>query len=397
MPTVQTIIADAINTTDDTDATTTTNNPVVNLRRALGAAAAGYRGAMPRHAAVNAASLLRDIGMGPRADALLNAGGDAARAAALEVALRSLDAAERMLDRAAAQATADHAGQLKCATLDALEDSCYLSGRAPARRANNAPATTTYHAQTAPAALPPLAAVNVMPDAPATVTTYTDAPTVITGGIDAVADALGIDAPAAPTRTVQAAVKDLPTVGNIGAARRILTDAKLREVTVRIGSNCDGLGCTYHDHRAADVWMWSAAGECSSWRGSFGGSYAMAYASDVSAAAAGGKVGGKLPAGALALQIARGAYRATATLYINPADVNGNLLPSAELSTADRRVLGAYRSLKSGDYRKQALARNGYTAAVEQRLISAGMLKRDRAGRISITVDGKNNADRDAY
>lgn len=207
-----------------------------------------------------------------------------------------------------------------------------------------------------------------------------------------------IDAPtdesAIERRELHCAVRDLPTAGNFGHARRVLQDAGLREVRVIITGNVDGLGCTYHDHRAASVWMWDADGAEASWSGSYGGSYAMTYSQGVEAAAAGGKVGGPLPQGAMALQIERGgSWAKTAALYVRPETVNASSLGQVgqELDDAARKALGFYKSYLPA-YRRDALKACSYNRAMEDMLVAGGYLKRDKAGRCRITPAGKNAA-----
>ena len=67
------------------------------------------------------------------------------------------------------------------------------------------------------------------------------------------------------------------------------------------------------------------------------------------------------------------------------------LLPSAlpEIDERDGRILLAFRSLKSGPYRKEALDRVGFTETDRTRLGEKGWLKTAKNGATSITVEGR--------
>lgn len=53
------------------------------------------------------------------------------------------------------------------------------------------------------------------------------------------------------------------------------------------------------------------------------------------------------------------------------------------------RILASYRSLKSGPYRREALERLGVTEDDLARLIEAGWVKRNKAGAVAITAEGR--------
>lgn len=66
------------------------------------------------------------------------------------------------------------------------------------------------------------------------------------------------------------------------------------------------------------------------------------------------------------------------------------LLPKAqaELEPRDGKILAAFRSLKSGPYRKEALARLGFTDADRDRLAGRGFLSVSKNGATAITTEG---------
>lgn len=67
------------------------------------------------------------------------------------------------------------------------------------------------------------------------------------------------------------------------------------------------------------------------------------------------------------------------------------MLPAASgIDERDARILACYRSLKSGNYRTEALARLKCTEEDLVRLAALGLLKRARNGATQITTDGKN-------
>ena len=64
-----------------------------------------------------------------------------------------------------------------------------------------------------------------------------------------------------------------------------------------------------------------------------------------------------------------------------------SMLPKAD--ERDRKILAAIRGYKSGPYRKEALARAGATDVDMDRLVSAGLLSRNKAGAIALTNAGR--------
>ena len=77
-------------------------------------------------------------------------------------------------------------------------------------------------------------------------------------------------------------------------------------------------------------------------------------------------------------------------IVLRPENVAPLLPPAgAELPPRDRRILYAFRSLKSGPYRQEAL--QGLRASSEDfdRLVASGHLSRNRAGAMAITSEGR--------
>jgi hypothetical protein len=101
-----------------------------------------------------------------------------------------------------------------------------------------------------------------------------------------------------------------------------------------------------------------------------------------------------LPRNGAALVGSRGGGQPVwAQLYI-PAGMTERILPAkqADVTDVERAVLGAYKSLKSGQYRQDSLKRAGCTDAILDSLVKRGLLKRARNGATQITTEGKNLA-----
>lgn len=84
-----------------------------------------------------------------------------------------------------------------------------------------------------------------------------------------------------------------------------------------------------------------------------------------------------------------------ATIYVHP-DALAPLLPapSSDVSDKEKAILYAYNSLKSGPYRQEELRRVDASQSDVDALIAKGLLKRNAAGSVSITTDGKNASGR---
>lgn len=84
-------------------------------------------------------------------------------------------------------------------------------------------------------------------------------------------------------------------------------------------------------------------------------------------------------------------YLKTASLYAHPSTVNQTMLPQGEVITEkDASILCSYRGLKSGPYRQDALKAIGCTDTDIDSLVTRRLLKRNSAGSVAITIEGKN-------
>ena len=79
-----------------------------------------------------------------------------------------------------------------------------------------------------------------------------------------------------------------------------------------------------------------------------------------------------------------------ASIEVAPATLAPMLPAAPAIDDRDMRILACYRSLKSGNYRTEALARLKCTDLDLDRLAAMGLLKRNKAGATQITTDGKN-------
>jgi len=79
------------------------------------------------------------------------------------------------------------------------------------------------------------------------------------------------------------------------------------------------------------------------------------------------------------------------TFYVRP-DMAAPLLPDpvGELDEQRKRILGAFAGLKSGEYRRKALAGLGFTDSIRDELAAGGYLKVSRNGACGITTKGRN-------
>lgn len=129
-------------------------------------------------------------------------------------------------------------------------------------------------------------------------------------------------------------------------------------------------------------------GECRILWGSWGGANLMNpenrvdldpnfYPIPVNGAVISGQIGGGKPT--------------SCSMTVNPANLPALLQAGdSALDDHDRSVLAAIAGLKSGPYRQEALARIPGVVDRIDRLVSAGLLKRNKAGSVSITTEGKN-------
>lgn len=90
-------------------------------------------------------------------------------------------------------------------------------------------------------------------------------------------------------------------------------------------------------------------------------------------------------------------YPAYATAHVHPGNMNPSLLPApSDISDREKKILAIFKSLKSS-YRKEYLDQMKVKNEEIQSLIDRGFLKKNKAGSISITVEGKNNAGRNYF
>jgi hypothetical protein len=85
-------------------------------------------------------------------------------------------------------------------------------------------------------------------------------------------------------------------------------------------------------------------------------------------------------------------YPATANVYVGPGNMNPALLPQAPaVSEREAKILYMVKGYKS-EYRKARLQANKVQDSEIDSLVSRGFLKKNSAGALSITTDGKNAA-----
>lgn len=98
-----------------------------------------------------------------------------------------------------------------------------------------------------------------------------------------------------------------------------------------------------------------------------------------------------LPDHGVAITGSRGGGRPVYAVLHIPTAMVARLLPQAtvEVSEDEKNALYCYKSLKSG-YRQRELERLNVPAGTVDALVTRGFLKRNRAGAVSITTEGKN-------
>lgn len=84
-----------------------------------------------------------------------------------------------------------------------------------------------------------------------------------------------------------------------------------------------------------------------------------------------------------------------ATISLHPSNIVRFLPAAPSLSNDEQRVLYAYKSLKAGPYRQDAM--RGIPSTVADELVEKGMLKRSKNGATQITSDGKNALEQSGY
>lgn len=101
-----------------------------------------------------------------------------------------------------------------------------------------------------------------------------------------------------------------------------------------------------------------------------------------------------LPSNGLAIVGAQGGGQPVWAHIYAPAALTARILPAKgpDVTPTEARILGCFKSLKSGPYRQDALKRHGCTEATLDSLAARGLLKRSRNGATQITTAGKNVA-----
>jgi hypothetical protein len=98
-----------------------------------------------------------------------------------------------------------------------------------------------------------------------------------------------------------------------------------------------------------------------------------------------------LPANGVAISGAIGHPRTYATIYCPPSMATAFLpAPTAELTDAERHALYCHRAIKGGEYRREEMRRRRVGPDVVDALVTRGLLKRNAAGAVAITTDGRN-------
>ncbi len=99
-----------------------------------------------------------------------------------------------------------------------------------------------------------------------------------------------------------------------------------------------------------------------------------------------------LPVGGAVISGESGGRGCFATVTIHPNNMTACFAPSKwALTDRERAILAVFAGLNSRG-RKDAISRHGIEKAEIALLVSMGMLKQNRAGATTITVDGRNNA-----
>lgn len=88
---------------------------------------------------------------------------------------------------------------------------------------------------------------------------------------------------------------------------------------------------------------------------------------------------------------AGGSVPVSATVHV-PASMTDRMLPGpkVELAVVERDALYCHHLIKGGAYRRAELQRRRVPASVVGALVERGLLRRNRAGAVSITTAGKN-------
>lgn len=79
-----------------------------------------------------------------------------------------------------------------------------------------------------------------------------------------------------------------------------------------------------------------------------------------------------------------------ASVYVRPDAIVAMLPPAVDATEDEKRVLYAYRGLKSGPYRKEFLDKIPNVTKIVDDLVARGLLKRAKNGATQITTEGRN-------
>ena len=101
----------------------------------------------------------------------------------------------------------------------------------------------------------------------------------------------------------------------------------------------------------------------------------------------------EIPAnGAVVSGVQGGGRPVYASIRVNPATLAPLLPAKADLSERQRVILGTIRSTKGGAYRLEALREYEVKPEEIDTLVAGGFLKKNKAGAISMTTAGDNEA-----
>lgn len=99
-----------------------------------------------------------------------------------------------------------------------------------------------------------------------------------------------------------------------------------------------------------------------------------------------------IPEGGAVIIGVQGYPQTMATIYVHPQTIAAMLPPAAETTEREQTILRTIRSLNSAG-RKEVFGREKVTPAEIDALVARGLLKKTKAGAVSITTAGKNVAE----
>lgn len=99
-----------------------------------------------------------------------------------------------------------------------------------------------------------------------------------------------------------------------------------------------------------------------------------------------------LPADGIAITGSKGGGRPVYATLLIPATMVDRILPAAgePLTPEENDALYCHQCVKGGEYRRDEMRRRGVSPATVDALVTRGLLKRNKAGAVSITTEGKN-------